>query len=86
MIEKTILAATSASSNNPAALAALASIELSLAAPFNFRPQSELDELIGKWARTLRGVDPVVVDSLTAQLRATRAPIDALAGPLKQAS
>ena len=46
MTEKTIVAAASASSNSPDALAALALIELSLAEPFNARAQSELDELI----------------------------------------
>lgn len=86
MIDNTMLAATSASSDNPAALAALALIFLSLAEPINSRSRSELYELIDKWGRTLQGADPVVVDSLTAQMRATRAPMDALAGPLKQAS
>ena len=85
MIDKTILAATSASCNNPAALAALASIELSLSEPSNARSQSELDELVGKWARTLQYVDPTVVDGLAAQLRATRSSIDALVRSVKQA-
>ena len=86
MIGNTMLAATGASSNNPAALSALALILLSLAEPINPPTQNELYELIDKWGRTLQGIDPVVVDSLTAQLRAIRAPIDALAGSLKQAS
>ena len=85
MIEKTILAATCASSNDPAALAALASIELSLAAPLNFRPQNELDELISKWVRTLRGVDPAIVDGIATKLRATQSSINGLVGPFKQA-
>ena len=85
MIDSTMLAATSASSNNPAALAALALISLSLAEPINSRSRSELYELIDKWGRTLQGADPVVVEGLTAQLRATRSSIDAIAGPLKQA-
>jgi len=59
---------------------------LSLAEPFNARAQSELDELIEKWGRTLRGVDPVVVDGLIARLRAIRSPLDGTAGPLRQAS
>ena len=85
MIEKTILAATCASSNDPAALAALALIELSLFEPSNARSQNELDELICKWARTLQGVDPVVVHGIAAQLRAIRSSIDAITEPLKQA-
>ena len=86
MIDKTILAATSASSDNPEALTALALIELSIAEPANSGSQSELNELIDKWGRTLQGVDPVVVDRLTTQLRAVRASLDALVTPLKQAS
>jgi hypothetical protein len=86
MIDKTILAATSASSDNPEALAALALIELSIAEPANSGSQSELNELIDKWGRTLQGVDPVVVDRLTTQLRAAGASLDALVTPLKQAS
>ncbi len=86
MIDKTILAATSASSDNPEAPAALALIELSIAEPANSGSQSELNELIDKWGRTLQGVDPVVVDRLTTQLRAARAALDALVTPLKQAS
>jgi hypothetical protein len=85
MIEKTILAATSASVNNPAALAALALISLSIAEPFHSRSQSELFELIGKWTRTLEGVDPAIVDAIATQLRATQSSIDALVRPFKQA-
>ena len=86
MIDKTILAATSPSSDNPEALAALALIELSIAEPANSSSQSELNELIDKWGRTLQDVDPVVVDRLAIQLRAARASLDALVTPLKQAS
>ena len=86
MIDKTILAATSGSSDNPDALAALALSELSIAEPANSGSQSELNELIDKWGRTLQGVDPVVVDRLATQLRAARASLDARVRPLKQAS
>ena len=85
MIDQTILEATSASSNNPAALSALALILLSLAEPISSRTQSELDELIGKWARTLHRADIVVVDGLIAQLRAAGATLGAPIAPLKQA-
>ena len=85
MIDKTILAATSASSDNPEALAALALIELSIAEPANSSSQSELNELINEVEDGKR-VDPVVVDRLTTQLRAARASLDALVTPLKQAS
>jgi hypothetical protein len=86
MLEETILAATSASSGNPAALTALALVELSLAAPFNSRSQRNLHELIDKWGRTLQDVDPNVVDSLTAHLKAITGALDAAPGPFKQAS
>ena len=58
MIDKTILAATSASSDNPEALAALALIELSIAEPANSGSQSELNELIDKWGRRFKGSIP----------------------------
>ena len=86
MIDKTILAATIASSDNPAALAALALILMSLAEPINFRSQGEFDELIDKWKRALEGIDPVVVDDLIAQMRAARSSLVAHSGPIKQAS
>jgi hypothetical protein len=80
------LAATSLSSDNPAALVALALIELFLAEPTNALSQGKLDELIDKWVQTQKGNDPVVVDRLTAQLRVTLVLSDAPAGPVKQAS
>ena len=85
MIDKTILAATTVSSNNPAALAAFALIALSLAEPPGDRSHPELCELINKWGQTLRSVDPAVVERLCAQLRATRPSLDAVDGPLKHA-
>ena len=86
MIGKTILAATSLSSDNPAALVALAMIELFIAEPTNALSQGKLDKLIDKWAQTQGGVDPLVVDRLTAQLRVTLVLSDAPSGPVKQAS
>ena len=85
MIDNTILAATCASKNNSASLAALALILLSLAEPINSRSQFKLFKLIDEWERSVLDADPILMSVLATQLSAIGAsPHEA--GPFKQAS
>jgi uncharacterized membrane protein YidH (DUF202 family) len=69
-IERALLAALRASIGNAAAMAALARVELALAALANGRPRSDLPVLIDEWGQALIGRHHAEVDHLKRQLRA----------------
>jgi hypothetical protein len=86
MIDHAILAALRVSDRNPAAIAALALIELSIAEPPILGSIEKLGELIDNWGLTLRGVGAADVEHLKNELKSCSGSPDALTPTLKQAS